>query len=468
MLDETKRATIFNLREAGRSRREIARALGVSRTAVAKVLASGSQAPPRLARPEKAEAWREAIQELYVRCKGNLLRVHEELLKQGATLSYQGLTAFCRRHALVRPPELPAGHYDFGPGEEMQHDTSPHDARIGAVTRRVQTASLVFCYSRMIYVQMYPRFTRFQCKQFLTDALRYFDGACGRCMIDNTNVVVALGTGREMKAAPEMEAFAERFGFTFVAHERGDADRSARVERPFHFIERNFLAGRTFENFEELNREAVAWCDRQNGAFKRHLHASPRELLAAERPLLKPLPIWIPEPYVLHHRIVGVDGYVQVHMHRYSAPYALIGRRMEVREMKDKIAVYNGPRLVAEHAVSRSARPECVTDPAHRPPRDAKDAPRRRPSEEERMRTEFPDLAGYVTELRKRSAGRGTLALRELRRLIEEYPPEPLMKALREAALYGLYDLERVERMILKNVRSEFFRLKDEPPEPGG
>jgi len=62
-------------------------------------------------------------------------------------------------------------------------------------------------------------------------------------MIDNTHVVVLRGTGREMIPVPEMEAFADRFGFRFVAHERGDANRSARVERPFWFIERNFLAG---------------------------------------------------------------------------------------------------------------------------------------------------------------------------------------------------------------------------------
>ena len=36
-----------------------------------------------------------------------------------------------------------------------------------------------------------------------------------------------------MVPAPEMAAFAERFGFLFRAHEKGDANRSARVERPF-------------------------------------------------------------------------------------------------------------------------------------------------------------------------------------------------------------------------------------------
>jgi len=45
-------------------------------------------------------------------------------------------------------------------------------------------------------------------------------------------VVVLRGTGREMVPVPEMAAFAERFGFHFVAHAIGDANRSARVERP--------------------------------------------------------------------------------------------------------------------------------------------------------------------------------------------------------------------------------------------
>jgi hypothetical protein len=45
-------------------------------------------------------------------------------------------------------------------------------------------------------------------------------------------VVVWRGTGREMIPVPEMAGFAERMGFRFVAHERGDANRSARVERP--------------------------------------------------------------------------------------------------------------------------------------------------------------------------------------------------------------------------------------------
>ena len=69
--------------------------------------------------------------------------------------------------------------------------------------------------------QCYPTFRRFDCKVFLTEALRYFGGAAARTMIDNTHVVVLRGSGRDMVPVPEMAAFGERFGFQFVAHAIG-------------------------------------------------------------------------------------------------------------------------------------------------------------------------------------------------------------------------------------------------------
>jgi hypothetical protein len=223
---------------------------------------------------------------------------HEELIAKDVAISYPALTAFCRRHGIGHAPKPPVGHYDFTMGQEMQHDTSPHRAPIGGVEHRVQTASLVLCYSRMLFVQLYPAFTRFTCKVFLTDALEYMAGACAPCMIDNTHVVVASGTGARMVVAPEMVAFAARFHFTFRAHEKGDANRSGRVERPFRFVETNVLAGRTFTDFADLNAQARAWCDKVNATHKDHLHASPRELFAAEWGHLQPLPLFIPEVYV--------------------------------------------------------------------------------------------------------------------------------------------------------------------------
>ena len=43
------------------------------------------------------------------------------------------------------------------------------------------------------------------------------------------------------------------------------------MERPFWFIENNFLAGRTFTSWEDLNRQAREWCDKVNGTYKKHI-----------------------------------------------------------------------------------------------------------------------------------------------------------------------------------------------------
>ncbi len=103
---------------------------------------------------------------------------------------------------------------------------------MGGKKYKAQTASAVLCYSRLLFFQINLTFQRFDCKVFRTDALRYIGGVPKRVMIDNTHVVVLRGTGREMIPVPEMEAFGERFGFHFIAHERGDANRKGRVERP--------------------------------------------------------------------------------------------------------------------------------------------------------------------------------------------------------------------------------------------
>jgi hypothetical protein len=50
-------------------------------------------------------------------------------------------------------------------------------------------------------------------------------------------------------------------------------------------------------------------------------------------------------------------------------------------------------------------------------------------------------------------------------RLVREYPREPLLGAVREAGRYGLYDLDRLERMILRRVTREYFVLDEEPRE---
>src|SRR5208283_2570642 len=105
MLSQAQRTTILELNAKQVSKREIARVMGISRVAVRKVLRSNSTTVPELQRPEKAEPHRQQILELFDQCKGNLVRVHEELVASGGVeFSYAALTAFCRRHGIGYAP----------------------------------------------------------------------------------------------------------------------------------------------------------------------------------------------------------------------------------------------------------------------------------------------------------------------------------------------------------------------------
>ena len=73
-----------------------------------------------------------------------------------------------------------------------------------------------------------------------------------------------------------------------------------------------------------------------------------------------------------------------------------------------------------------------------------------------------PEICDYVAALKRRGPGRGTLSLRRLLQMVREYPRRPLLRAVHAAAHYGLYDLERVERMVLREIAGEYFVLRDD------
>src|SRR5436190_5723522 len=137
MLDQGLRTAILSLHAKGQGIRQIARALHISRATVRRVIKAGTSTVPHVDRPEKGEPYRDQIIELFQHCRGDLVRVHEELIATGAALSYPALTAFCRRHGIGHAPKPPVGHYEFSMGQEMQHDTSPHRAPIGGVEQSV-------------------------------------------------------------------------------------------------------------------------------------------------------------------------------------------------------------------------------------------------------------------------------------------------------------------------------------------
>jgi hypothetical protein len=167
---------------------------------------------------------------------------------------------------------------------------------------------------------------------------------------------------------------------------------------------------------------------------------------------------------------VNLEGDIQLHSNRYSVPDELLGRRVQVRESIDRVRVYHGHRLVAEHGRHPEGARLRVIDKKHRT------AGRRPPKnggtpvlpEETILRAAAPELGRLVDELRQQGGGRPLWRIRRLYRFYLDYPTEALCQAAARALQYGLIDLERIERMTLRNVAGDYFRLDlatDDEPE---
>jgi hypothetical protein len=66
-----------------------------------------------------------------------------------------------------------------------------------------------------------------------------------------------------------------------------------------------------------------------------------------------------------------------------------------------------------------------------------------------------------VGDVRK-DYGRGVRALRRLLELKRTYPSGPFLAAIEQALRFGLFDLQRLETLILKQVAGDFFNLHGE------
>lgn len=467
MLNKEIRTAILTLAGKGRSRREIARALGVSRNSVKAVLLEGTAQSGCVERASRLDEYLEDIRTLHTEChddKGrtNMVRVleklGEKLICEGKKLnvSYSTLTRFCRDHGIGVREKVPAGRIVTGPGEESQHDTSPYTLELGGRKTKVQCASIVLGYSRMLYIQFYPKFDRFHLKIFLTEALTYFGGACRRCVIDNTSIALACGSGSRAQMAPEIEAFEERFGFRFLAHEIGDSDRKGKIERPFDWVERNFLVGRTFADWTDLNRQALEWIERANHKQKRELKASPVELFAAEKGALVLLPLYVPEVYRLWPRTVDAYGCVSLHGFKYPAPAAYIGKEVQVRETKDRVIVLDGQQEVTAQDKKAPGSPQPALPLTTAAPRRQKSA---QLAEEGKLMALGEVLCAYLEALKVARGPRYYWSVRKLWRLLCQYRAEDLKTAVAKALEHRLFDINRLETVLLQDIAQKDYQL---------
>ena len=460
-LNRTQRdEVIAALQQQGHSIHEICRLLKVSRNTVRRVIRSRESTadPETVVHPIS-----DHLEALYQLAKGNGVRVMELAQElHGIEISSSTLTRLIRQSELRTPQPKRSGRYHFQPGAEMQHDTSPHTIEINGKKVSAQCAAAILPVSRYAFIQYYPCFTRFEIQVFLTEAVQYFGGSTPRCTVDNTSVVVASGSGPEAVIAPQMRAFGEHFGITFIPHAVMHSDRKAHVERIFHWVENNFLPGRSFESWSDLNQQARAWCDQvANQKIKKELGMNPKTAFEEERKSLLPLPPYIPQVTHVVHRVVDSYGYAHLETNRYSLPERLIQKSVELHKLAEEVVIYFDNAEAAHHTRMVGQRNGRSTLKGHH--NSKHHSSKRGPTTEEQLLRGVDEILDqYLDDLKRHLKGRGVQGMRKLLQIKRSYPIAPFLTAIQQAHHYKLYDLNRLEKMVLERVRGDFFQL-DEP-----
>jgi transposase len=448
--------SVRTLRAQGRSLHEITRLLRLSRNTVRRILRA--PATPKVAGSAQA-AVQQRLEDVYARAQGNAVRMAQILASEyDMQLPYSTLTRWVRQAELRAAPKR-SGEYHFAAGQEMQHDTSPHRLMIGGKTLTAQCAALSLAYSRRLFVRYYLRFTRLEAKHFLLQAAQFMDGTCPRCVIDNTSVMVVGGAGADAVFAPEMEAFAATLGFKFMAHRINDPNRKARIERPFFYVQTNFLPGRSFADLDDVNAQALRWCiEVTNAKPKRSLGQSPEAAYALEWAALRRLPAVLPPVYEVLERVVDLYGFVSVDTVRYSVPERLVGKTVTVYKHYERVEIHHRGAVVASHDRVIGERDVRRTLPGHHTM--AQRAPREPALAEQLLRGEHEVLQRYASALKlHHHHGRGVRALHRLVQIKRTYPREPFLAAVEQALKFGLFDLTRLEHLVLRHVAGDFFAL---------
>jgi transposase len=449
MIEADKRKAIFLLHQEGMSVRDIARRLEVSRNTVRSIIEQEG-AVPKTVRGDKQRIDEDLLRRLHQECEGRIQRMHEKLVEEeGVTVTYSTLTRMLRELGISTPQKTRCDHVPDEPGVEMQHDTTVYWVKLGEQSVPLVASLMYLRYSKRRYLQFYRSFDRFRMKCFFHQALSFWGYSASQCIIDNTNLARLRGAGKLAVINPEMEAFAKQYGFRFICHAIKHANRKAGEERSFWTVETNFLPGRTFQTFEELNQKALQWSTvRLEHRPQGRARLIPAKAFEHERAYLIELPPHLPAPYRTHQRGTDEYGYAAFDGNFFWVPGE--GREaVTVIEYADRIKIWQARECLAEYPLpawgvkNKPFSPEGLPLPRHQPRQ------RHQPAheEEKRLRAIAPSVSLYVDFVLKTPGIYRHEFLRKLLALSQKMTLELFSRSVERAHKYQIIDLPTLERI---------------------
>ena len=189
-----------------------------------------------------------------------------------------------------------------------------------------------------------------------------------RCILTDNMKSVVLH--RDFEGYPvwqkDYEVFMKTIGFQTKLCKPRHPFTKGKVERLVRFVKENFLVGRSFFNITDLNREALAWCEKQNNTYHRSIAGIPHEIhfhkcVRKIRPMEMTADFFI---YLCPERRISFDGFVTYEGRRFGVPYWYTEKTCRVKRDGYVLYIYDSKmtKTLTTHDVTWSRRDSFCRD----------------------------------------------------------------------------------------------------------
>jgi len=364
-MDTQTWADVRRLKELGRlSERKIAEQLNVSRGKVRRALAGPPSQRPVRQRSSKLDSFKGVLKEIleeYPELSSR--RIFEKLQDRG----YPGGLTIVKDYLMtLRGQKLEAFvRYETGPGEEAQVDwgyagTFPFEG----YARKIYFFVIVLGYSRKLYVEFTTSQSLESFLQCHLNSFKYFGGVPKNLRYDNLKSVVISRYLKHIRFNQKFLEFAGYYLFVPQVCNVGRGNEKGKVESGVGYVKKNFLAGREFRDFADLERQLREWLKQANQRQHGTTKEIPEKRFQKEKEYLLPLQAndydtTTPLAAKAHH-----DCFLRFETNYYSVPSKYILLPLTLRAGKYQLKVFYQQICIATHQRSYGKNRR-IEDPKH-------------------------------------------------------------------------------------------------------
>ncbi len=369
MINMDEFTTIKLLHKKGKSIRQIAKDLKISRNTVKKYLKSDN--PPAYnsnrqntrddilfgmikSTKSKWEKYREDIVNMYYNKNFIGSRIYEELKKKNADGSLSGFYQFFKRIKENNIAKKVRARFETAPGKQSQYDWSDYKVQFCDGFRKVYVHHIILCWSR--YKYFIGSYNKNQASIFcaIEKAFNKFGGVTEELLTDNAMQLVRKAAPNNFEYNQEYLRFMHYYGVEPRVCKIRHSWTKGKVENPFYYLEQHFIKGNVFIDLDDFNQRLEEFTDNK---FNRRHHTGindiPFERYKKEKEYLKSLPV---RGYVgdkMKWVKVRNDCLISFGGNKYSVPYIYAFNHVWLKEeFGDKLMIYSQKgNLIAEHRI---------------------------------------------------------------------------------------------------------------------